>query len=95
MLCITVPLLNPILKELAIDPIWYAVVAVMTIAAGLLTPPVGLNVYATYAVAEKDVRIEEIFYGTLPFLGAVMLSIVILVYWPALSTFLPQLMLGK
>ena len=95
MLCITVPLFNPILKQLGIDPIWYAVVAIMTIEAGLLTPPVGLNVYATYAVAEKDVTLEQIFYGILPFLGAVLLSIVILIYWPALSTFLPQLMLGK
>lgn len=95
MLCITVPLFNPILEQLGINPIWYAVVVIMTIEAGLLTPPVGLNVYATYAVAEKDVTLEEIFYGIMPFLAATMLSIVILIYWPDLSTFLPQLMLGK
>ncbi len=95
MLCITVPLFNPILEQLGINPIWYAVVVIMTIEAGLLTPPVGLNVYATYAVAEKDVTLEEIFYGIMPFLAATMVSILILIYWPALSTFLPQLMLGK
>jgi C4-dicarboxylate transporter, DctM subunit len=95
MLCITVPLFNPILEQLGIDPIWYAVVVIMTIEAGLLTPPVGLNVYATYAVAEKDVTLEEIFYGVMPFLAATAVSILILIYWPALSTFLPQLMLGK
>jgi C4-dicarboxylate transporter DctM subunit len=95
MLCITVPLFNPIIKALGVDPIWYAVVIVMAIHAGLLTPPVGLNVYATYAVAEKDVTLEEIFSGVIPFLLAMGVSLLILVYIPLLSTFLPELMLGK
>jgi C4-dicarboxylate transporter, DctM subunit len=92
MLCITIPLFNPIVYQLGIDPIWYAMIAIMTIHAGLITPPVGLNVYATYAVAEKDVSLEDIFKGTLPFLFAVILAIFIMLCWPELSTFLPQLM---
>jgi len=95
MLCITIPLFNPIVYQLGIDPIWYAVIVVLTIHAGLITPPVGLNVYATYAVAEKDVTLEEIFYGVLPFAIAMLVAIGIVIYWPSLSTFLPELMLAK
>jgi tripartite ATP-independent transporter DctM subunit len=95
MLCITIPLFNPIVSQLGIDPIWYAVIVVLTIHAGLITPPVGLNVYATYAVAEKDVTLEEIFYGVLPFAIAMLVAIGIVICWPSLSTFLPELMLAK
>lgn len=95
MVCITVPIFNPIVTSLGADPIWYAVVAVMAMEVGLLTPPVGLNVYGAYAVAEPDVRLEDIFAGGFPFFGAVWLSILILVAFPTLSTFLPELMLGR
>ncbi|MBU0944885.1 MAG: TRAP transporter large permease [Proteobacteria bacterium] len=95
MLCITIPIFNPIISAYAMDPIWYAVVVVMSIEAGLITPPVGLNVYGAYAVAEKDVSLEDIFSGVWPFLVAVWLSIVILILFPSISTVLPNLMLGK
>lgn len=95
MVCITVPIFNPIVTSLGADPIWYAVIAVMAMEVGLLTPPVGLNVYGAYAVAEPDVTLEEIFAGSFPFFGAVWLSILILVFFPSLSTFLPELMLGR
>lgn len=95
MVCITVPIFNPIVKDLGADPIWYAVVAVMAMEVGLLTPPVGLNVYGAYSVAEKDVTLENIFAGGFPFFGAVWLAIVILVFFPDVSTFLPALMLDR
>jgi C4-dicarboxylate transporter, DctM subunit len=95
MLCITIPLFNPIVQQMGINPVWYAVIVIMSIEAGLLTPPVGLNVYATYAVAEKDTTLEDIFSGVFPFLLATFLSIVILMLIPRLSTFLPEMMLGK
>lgn len=95
MLSITIPILNPIFAEVGIDPIWYAVVVIMAIEAGLITPPVGLNVYGAYAVAERDVRLEDIFLGVVPFLAASWIAIAILIFFPALSTALPTLMLGK
>lgn len=95
MLSITIPIFNPIITAYQMDPIWYAVVVIMSIEAGLITPPVGLNVYGAYAVAEKDVKLEDIFVGVWPFLLAAWLSIVILILFPSISTVLPNLMLGK
>jgi tripartite ATP-independent transporter DctM subunit len=95
MLCITIPIFNPIVAAYQMDPIWYAVVVVMSIEAGLITPPVGLNVYGAYAVADKDVSLEDIFIGIWPFLIAVLVSIVILILFPALSTVLPSMMFGN
>jgi len=93
MICITVPVFNPIVYKLGVDPIWYAVLVIMAIEMGLLTPPVGLNVYGAFAVAEPDVTLEEIFIGVLPFFAAVILTIVLLLYIQPLSTFLPNLMM--
>ena len=92
MLCITIPLFNPIAQAMGIDPIYYAVLIIMAIEAGLITPPVGLNVYGAYAVAEPDVTLEDIFVGILPFFVMAWLTIVLLMYLPILSTFLPNLM---
>lgn len=95
MLSITIPILTPVAYAAGFDPIWYAVVVIMAIEAGLITPPVGLNVYGAYAVAEPDVRLEEIFVGVVPYLIAVWVAIAILIFFPDLSTFLPRLMFGS
>lgn len=94
MLSITIPILNPLVQSMGMDPIWYAVVVIMAIESGLLTPPVGLNVYGAYAVAEKDVRLEDIFVGIIPFFLATWAVLALLIFVPNLTTALPQLMLG-
>jgi tripartite ATP-independent transporter DctM subunit len=93
MICITVPVFNPIVMSLGADPIWYAVVVAMAIHLGLITPPVGLNVYGAFAVAEPDVTLEDIFIGVMPFFWAVLLSLILLLLIPPISTFLPDLMM--
>lgn len=95
MLCITIPIFNPIVAAAGMNPIWYAVIVVMSIESGLITPPVGLNVYGAYAVAEKDVTLENIFLGVMPFFVTVWVTIVLLIFFPVISTWLPELMLGK
>lgn len=95
MLCITIPIFNPIVEAAGIDPIWYAVIVIMAIESGLITPPVGLNVYGAYAVAEKDVSLEDIFLGVMPFFLTVWVAIALLIFFPVMSTWLPELMLGK
>lgn len=95
MLSITVPILNPLVQAMGVDTIWYAVIVIMAVEAGLLTPPVGLNVYGAYAVAEDDVRLEEIFSGIIPFFLATWMVIVVLILFPGLSTGLPNLMMSN
>ncbi len=92
MLSITIPLLHPILGRMGIDPIYYAVVVIVAIEIGMLTPPVGLCVYAAKAVAENDVTLEDIFRGSIPFFVVSMIALLIFILVPSLSTFLPRQM---
>ena len=92
MLSITIPLLHPVLAPMGIDPIWYAVIVILAIEIGMLTPPVGLCVYAAKAVAEKDVALEDIFRGSIPFFVVSVAALAIFILYPPLSTFLPRQM---
>jgi C4-dicarboxylate transporter DctM subunit len=78
---------------MGINPIYYAVVVVMTVEAGLITPPVGLNIYAVKGVAEDDVSLEDLFIGAFPFLIMMIIGIFLFIAFPALSLWLPDLML--
>ncbi len=90
MLCITIPLFNPIIKAAGVDPIWYATIVIVSVEIGLITPPVGLNLYGAKGVAEPDVTLEDIIRGIIPFLIAELISLVIFYAFPILSTFLPS-----
>lgn len=92
MLTITIPVLMPVVHAMGIDSIWYAVVVVMAIEIGMLTPPVGLCVYGAKAVAEPDVTLEDVFAGSFPFCGISLLVLLLLIFFPPLSTILPSLM---
>lgn len=92
MLSITIPILLPVVRAMGIDPIWYAVIVIMAIEIGMITPPVGLCVYGAKAVAEPDVTLEDVFAGSFPFFLASLLLLAVLVFVPGLSTFLPALM---
>jgi C4-dicarboxylate transporter DctM subunit len=92
MLSITLPVIFPITNSMGIDPIYYAVVVVMTIEAGLITPPVGLNIYAVKGVAEEDVSLEDLFIGAFPFLIMMIVAIFLFIAFPALSMWLPNMM---
>ena len=92
MLCITLPLLLPIAKTLGLDPIWFAMVVIVAIHVGLITPPVGLNVYATKGAAESDVSLEDIFSGVLPFFFMMVATLILVIAFPSISTWIPSLM---
>ncbi len=89
MICITVPVFNPIIQAAGIDPIWYATLVIISIHIGLTTPPVGMNLYAAKGVAEPDVTFEDIIRGIMPFLIAEFASFLLVLAFPILATFLP------
>jgi tripartite ATP-independent transporter DctM subunit len=90
MLCITIPVFNPIIDAAGIDPIWYATIVITSVEIGLITPPVGLNLYAAKGVAEPDVSLEDIIAGIFPFLAAEFIALAIIFSFPPISTFLPS-----
>ncbi len=91
MLSITLPILLPVVRAMGLDPIWYAVVVIMAIEIGMITPPVGLCVYGAKAVAEPDVSLEDVFAGSAPFFLVSLAVLILLIFFPPLSTILPGL----
>ncbi len=91
MLLITVPIFFPLIMSLGFNPIWFGVVMVRVCEIGLITPPVGLNVFIISGVA-RDVPMYTIFRGILPFLVADVFHVALLVAVPQISLLLPSLM---
>lgn len=91
---LTVPIIFPVIQALGYDPIWFGVLMVIVLEIGLITPPVGLNVFVLKGAA-PDVPMTTIFRGILPFLAAAVLSIVIITVFPGIATFIPDLMWGR
>ncbi len=93
MVMLTVPIFLPIIMGLGFDPIWYGVLMIMVMEMGLITPPVGMNVYIVAGVA-KDVPLTRIFRGVTPMVFAMLVAIVIVIALPQLSLWLPSFMAG-
>jgi C4-dicarboxylate transporter, DctM subunit len=77
------------------DPIWFGVIIVLVTQMGVITPPVGINVYVVFGVAKGvigDVALESIFKGIVPFLIAIIIGIVIMTIFPQVILVLPNLM---
>lgn len=90
MITLTVPIIYPVVTTLGFDPIWFGVIIVLVTEMGVITPPVGVNVYVIKGVA-KDVPLENIFKGVFPFLAAMIVAAIILLFVPQIITFLPGL----
>ena len=83
------PVLLPALVALDIDLIWFGVIMTINMEMGLVTPPVGLNLFVISGIA-PDVKLKQIMWGTLPFLGLMALGIVLLCIFPEIATWLPS-----
>ena len=89
-LIITINIFFPIVLKAGFDPIWFGVIIVILLEAGAITPPVGINVYVIKGIAH-DVDLHTIFKGIFPFLGAIILGLIILTMFPGIVLFLPGL----
>jgi len=90
-LVLTMPIIHPLIIDLGFDGVWFGVVIIIMLNIGLVTPPVGLNVYITGGVA-KDVPLQTIFRGVIPLWLAMIVCAALLVAFPQIATFLPNLM---
>ena len=87
-LLLVVPIAFPILTKLGYDPIWLGVVIVIATEMGLVTPPFGLSIFTVKAALGPEVTLEELFSGSLPFLAMMLLTLVLVIAFPGLSTWL-------
>ena len=91
MVMLTVPIFLPIITAIGFDPIWYGVLMIMVMEMGLITPPVGMNVYIVAGVA-KDVPLITIFKGVAPMVVGMLVAVIIVCAFPQLSLWLPNLL---
>ena len=91
LIMLTVPIFLPVIETLKYDPIWFGVIIVLITQIGVITPPVGINVYVVNGVA-NDVPLQTIFKGVLPFLIALIIGTLVLIPCPDIALYLPGLM---
>ena len=91
MIMLTIPIFFPVVQSLGFDPIWFGVVIVLITEMGVITPPVGINVYVVFGVA-RDVPLEKIFRGVFPMLISLLVCNLLLILFPQIALWLPGLM---
>ncbi|WP_107677130.1 TRAP transporter large permease [Agrobacterium sp. LAD9] len=88
MIILTVPIVYPVILSLGFDPIWFAVIIVMTVELGLIHPPVGMNVFVIKSVV-PELTFSRIFKGVAPFIVTDLIRLGLLIAFPILATWLP------
>lgn len=93
MLVLTLPVVMPLVANMGWDPIWFGIIIVIVLEMGMISPPVGINVFIVKGIA-PDVPMGQIFRGIWPFWFAMALMILLLVLVPEIATFIPDTMMG-
>ncbi|NMG36422.1 TRAP transporter large permease subunit [Azoarcus sp. TTM-91] len=89
MILLTVPIVFPAMVELGFDPVWFGVITVMAVTFGMITPPVGINVFVINSIA-RDIPLGKIYRGIAPFVAVDIVRLVVLCIFPVLSLWLPH-----
>lgn len=95
LIMLTIPVFFPVVTSMGYDPIWFGIIIVLVTEMGVITPPVGINVYVVYGMCQKiapDVTLEEVFKGIMPFMLAIIVGIALLFVFPQIILWLPGLM---
>jgi len=93
LILLTIPIFYPVIQGLHYDPIWFGVMIVVVTQMGVISPPVGVCAYIVSGI-ERDIPLQTVFKGCIPFLAALIVAAAILVAFPQLALFLPGLVTG-
>ena len=91
MMLMTLPVTYPIVTALGMDPVWFGIALVLMIEVGMITPPVGIILFVLRGIS-GDVPMQKIVYGVIPFVGVILLNVIIIYLFPDIVTWLPQQM---
>lgn len=91
MMLMTLPVAYPIVTALGFDPVWFGIALVMMIEVGMITPPVGIILFVLRGIS-GDVPMKQIVYGVVPFVGVILLNVILIYFFPEIVTWLPQQM---
>ena len=90
----TAPILLPLVTQAGFDPYWFAVILTINMEIGLITPPVGLNLYVINGIA-PDIDLTKILLGAIPYALIMVMSIILFSIFPEIVTFLPNYFMGE
>lgn len=91
MILLTIPVFFPLITSLGYDPVWFGIIVVIVAQIGMITPPLGINVFIVAGIV-KTVPVPAVFRGVLPFLVAQIMLALLLTLWPSIALFLPNRM---
>jgi tripartite ATP-independent transporter DctM subunit len=91
MMLITLPFFMPFVQRLGLDPVWFGIVFLMCMQLGLLTPPFGLLLFTMKGVAPPTITMQQIYAAALPYVGFGVLMLILVLFFPAIATWLPAL----
>ena len=92
---IVVPLAIPLVKTFGIDPLWFAVVMLVVLQTSYLTPPMAPSIFYLKAIAPPDIRLKHMYWGVIPFIVCQLITLIAVISFPALATWLPKAMYGN
>ena len=90
MMITTIPIIEPIIRAMGYDSVWFGIIVILLVETAMITPPVGINLYIVQGI-RGDGRLNEVILGALPFVGALIAMIGVLIAWPDLALWLPNL----
>ena len=90
LMIVTIPFVAPLVAQLGFDPVWFGILLILLIEMALITPPVGLNLYVVQSVRGRG-NLNDVMIGVIPFVVAMLLMVAILIAFPQLALFLPEL----
>ena len=91
---ITVPLFVPIVQSLGFDPIWFAILFIVSMQTAYITPPFGYNLFYMRAVAPPDITINDLYKAAIPFIVLQIIGLALIVIFPSIALWLPRLLFG-
>ena len=92
MMVITLPLAFPVLSKLGYDPVWLGIIVTIAVEIGMITPPVGLNLFVLKGIVPKNVTMTDIMAGSVPFILVMLVGLLVIVLFPQIALWLPQMM---
>lgn len=91
LMIITIPIVAPLVVQLGFDPVWFGILLIVLIEMALITPPIGLNLYVVQGVRKRG-NLTEVIVGAIPFVIAMFVMAMLLIAFPQIALYLPQLM---
>jgi C4-dicarboxylate transporter, DctM subunit len=94
MMVATIPLAFPVVSAVGVDPIWFGVFIVLMCELGLITPPVGMNLFVVQGIRPDKGPVADVIRGAIPYALIMILFAVLLIAAPGIATWLPELVRG-